>query len=291
MSLAQIVANPRVDLGVRTGSLLASITPEGDDRWQAGVTWVAEPDDGQVYSWAPCTQDPDLLPGVPDPGDDVCPDVGLAFPVTLTGIETGGSLANQYLDWQARAERKLLQGTSLAMERELWTGAAASAMGFTDNPYLASAGFNFLALTAAGDDSKRFGLVVGLATLQKEAMAIHGDPVILHASPRLVSMWDGGGHVYQDGTRLRDRFGNLIIAGAGYPGTGPGVDDSPVGFEWAYATAGVSAWYSPDPISFESLNRRTNRMVAYAQRDALAIFDDVVHVGIRIDLCTGCIPS
>lgn len=300
-NFTDLVPNPSPPPGLRIGSLLASVPPDPDDnRWEEGVVWIQEPDDGSVQAWAPCTQDVSLLPGTPDIGDDVCPDEGIAIPVTLVGIEAGGTISNLSLDWQARAQRKVAAGSGLALERELWAGAAAVAFGYPSNPVIASQDYNFLSLTSLSDDSKRYGVSVGLGTLQKEAMSLHADPVVIHATPRLISMWDAGGHVYADGPRLRDRFGNMIIAGGGYTGCGPrallagggpgDVDDTPVGFEWAYATAGVSTWLG-EAFSYEAMDRRTNRIVAYVQRSALAVFDDAVHVGIRIDLCTGCVPS
>ena len=116
---------------------------------------------------------------------------------------------------------------------------------------------------------------------------------MIHATPELVSMWTHTGALREDGPRLVTvAKGTIIVAGSGYPGTGPlGHANAAATADtcWAFASGLVHLRYSeivvtPDNMR-EALNRANNTVTYGASRYAAASFDP--HIGpyaVRVNL-------
>lgn len=129
-------------------------------------------------------------------------------------------------DWQARARRALAAVQSTLIERELVTGAIATAAGFP-NDYLAAAP------TVLGT----FSPETALAELEQAGAS---RPSMIHAPPRIVSQWLSRGLVapFASGRQLVTGLGTVVVPGSGYP-AGNSTSAS------AYVTGLVRVWLGP----------------------------------------------
>lgn len=141
----------------------------------------------------------------------------------------------------ARAQRKLLAVQSRVMEAEFWSGTKAASQGWTNNQYLTNpTGLTVLPVPGAGS---AFGLVDGLAALEQAIVdGSAWERGVIHADPRLVSHWTYANMVSARGGppgTLMTQLGTIVVAGAGYPGTGPGAPPesvNPIHLSWAFVT-------------------------------------------------------
>lgn len=181
------------------------------------------------------------------------------------------------------------------VERALWTGQVAG----LDNqmyPHLAANS----AVTAPLVPN---GLQL---TLQTQAVIVTGAPVNASAAIGLLegalgACYDGQGvlhipeaavpalanlnMIYRDGKNLKTHNGNLVVAGAGYPGTSPsGVTPQP-GTTWMYATGQFFMYRGPIRTFTResSLNRANNTLTAVAQRTYVLGWD-CCHFAVQINI-------
>lgn len=271
--------------GPLNGSLLQTFAPEAnpDDRWTGGVLWTPEPN-GVVEVTDICDFDTD------DP-EHTTPAQRSQMSMQFVAYEQSSTFDLTALSPDGRARRSLQYGLSRAVARELWTGEAATAAGWTDNLFLMGGSPNWTALTDAADDTEQFGYMTALAVLQRENARLGSGQGVIHASPLMVSLWDSGGALRVDGQRLRDLFGNLIVADGGYGFTAApeGDDGDELAYEWAAVTGPVQVRLSDEELigsDTEAINRRTNTFVQHVSRIANVIFDYTVHVGLRIAVDT-----
>lgn len=270
------------------GSLLQTFAPtvEPDDRWEAGVVWRPEPL-GSINAWDPC-----------DAGtsETLTDDAALAAreqaSLLYVAHDKCSTWALDEVNVPERASRSLDYGLSRAVEKELWTGAAGTAEGFTDNIYLMGGSPSWAVGTAENDATKRYGYLTALARLQATNARLGSGQGVIHASPYLVSLWHSGGALYVDGSRIRDMFGNTVVAGGGYGYDEAGATDagSTTDYEWAVVTGPVSLHVS-DPLPLgegpgQVIDRRTNTIQQFIGRVVNVFFDFTVHYGLRVDLDT-----
>jgi hypothetical protein len=268
------------------GSLLQTFAPtqEPDDRWEAGVRWLPEPS-GTINVWDPCDSGTNEAL-TSDAQINARDQQSLLY----VAHDKASTWAFDEVDVAGRAQRSSGYGLSRAVERELWTGAAATAEGFTNNLFLMGGSPNWATDTAVAHASRRYGYETGLARLQATNARLGNGQGVIHASPHLVSLWSKSGFVTQEGTRLRDVFGNVVVAGGGY-----GYDKAPSGdvgstheYEWAVVTGPLSVHVSPQLLlgegPAETVDRRTNTVEQYVGHVVNVIFDYTVHYGLRIDL-------
>lgn len=242
-----------------TGSLEASALPGTGDRWQDGIGWKPERC-FEAASYAPC----DPTPNVPTySATGVNEYYPIGFRVRDVCTTLGGLLDGE------RVRRQVVASTSFHAARELWTGALSVANPVTvngspyTNPHL-SAGSTTVASTATGVTAR-------LAALEQAAMLdAFGQQVVLHLPPHLVLPL--GALLERRGEILYTPLGNIVIADAGYPGSGPAGS----GTEWAFSTGPVTLRLGDinifeDPVS--TINRETNRQEIWGDRLFAATFD------------------
>lgn len=194
-------------------------------------------------------------------------------------------------DHYARAAALLDATSVLALEREFWRGDLAQAQGW-GNPYLA-------ALPAGHDLNGGTAVPAGaaLGALQ-QALANSGTGArgMIHATRRTVDAWfSAHSGLRRDtsplGPVLYDEFDNLIVAGAGYDGSGPdGSLDVDGQTEWAYATdvadAGMGTAQPVGQFPLSALDRGKNLIEARDERFVAASWERCRHWGINVDLGT-----
>jgi hypothetical protein len=131
---------------------------------------------------------------------------------------------------QARARRALLAKDTLVLEREFWSGTLLAT-----NPRLADA-------TKA--EVLGYGLqpVLALAALSQGLADAGVGLGMIHVRPWLATLWLSKNLLRWDGQRWVTLRGDIVVAGSGYPGTGPSGELPAGGVEWAYATELVQVY-------------------------------------------------
>jgi hypothetical protein len=196
--------------------LTSALTPATtDDRWQEGFSFRGELcPDLEVYD--PCG-DPSATP----------PDLNSSRPTYIQPVayrlrdECSTLAIEQSSD---RLMRMALAAGSYAAADELWTGRgtaanprAAAPDGSTVNPYLADG--NAVIIPNSGSTAVTNELdAIGL--LEQEARQhTRGQQVFLHLPIRLITRV--GAQLRRVGNEIRTHTDAIVIADAGYPGTGP----------------------------------------------------------------------
>lgn len=262
------------------------------DRWGRGVTWTPEGCGAGGIFPANCQVNPSDPRVAPDRTGRVVADPFYVW--TADECDSGGFEAR---DWQGRARRQLEATQSYQVARELWAGAATLAEladGNTDqaSPFLADASLVISTQMAAAR-------AIGVA--EAEAMRCsQGRRLMLHVPIAVLeaAMNDGGYIMRDTGGVLTTAMGNIVVADAGYPGTGPvgpGHDHTPDNTtQWIYATPLVQVRLGAiellpatlnDARSWaEALDRGTNDVTVWAQRLALYQLDPCCRLAVATDV-------
>jgi hypothetical protein len=199
------------------------------------------------------------------------------------------------------ARRKLRAVRSFQLEREFWTGTAAQAGGFTDNQWLTKTGAG--GITRYIENNSAVGTTTALAELEQAiADGSTWEVGMIHAMPRTVTYWIENGLVTQarPGVFVTG-LGTLVVAGRGYPGTGPGGASSFQGvdsglattsgqYAYAYATSMVYVGTGRpmdteegDDSGMSSLDPTNNMRTHRAWQAVFAAWDGCVHASVLID--------
>lgn len=182
----------------------------------------------------------------------------------------------------SRATGKLDITFSWMLEYELWTGATHRAAGLTGQ-WLTDGTASILKSGTA------IAPVRALAELQNAyGDCSQGGRGMIHCAPQLLTVWLNKRVIAKENGLYVDAFGNIIVAGSGYDGSGPshGVDAAG-DTSYAYITPMVAVRATNTAI-VDATDRRydltnnTNRAIAW--RTALAYYDDCCRYGINVNL-------
>jgi len=249
----------------------ATVVDHDDERFLNGLTFSPE-----------SCEDAEIIPVVCGPG--VEKPTGLNRdgwqeyePFVLIGRDSCSTFGFQTADYEARARRHLAARESPGVEAELWTGALIAG-----NPALASG------------DSVALG--AGLARREALAALVQGladrnvGRGMIHARPYLVELWGAANLLRVEQNRLVTWSGHTVVAGSGYPGTGPAGEAIAAGVEWAFATDPVVVHRGPlrtypDTIQ-QATNKTTNTVEFRAERGYAPIRGVCAHVHVSVDTTT-----
>ena len=284
------VSQPALDEPA-VGSLLNTFEPVNaeTDRWEMGYhfpTWGSCID---AFSWGSGCQDPDdLVYKTPGSGSSVVETVPIQVYAPFR-CSTFGFEEDEYKD-AAREALRLMGGQRL--ESELWAGAIAQAAGWP-NRYLADLPS---ATPADGAGAGAYGWPTALAVLQGGLRRCSGEAAgVIHASPMLVGLWTGTEAVFERDGKLRDHFGNFIVAGGGYPGT---LSGSPVwGVQYAFATDMVDVRVGEvqilgEDVLAEATRRDINEVDLIAEATMSAVWARCCHLYVEVSIADACLyPS
>jgi hypothetical protein len=258
-------------------SLLASAPPGPlEPGWAGGIAWRSE----TCPTWQgfnPCAE----LDEGPEPGGD---SIEYNRPVAYR-VEDTCSTRSGGPD-RDRLTRKASAIASFVVARELWTGALSDldkyavidpATGsWTDDTYangrLASATAD--ELTAESDI---LGALAELEQATREATA--GQQVFLHVPIRLANRV--AQNLRRIGNELRTATDAIVVADAGYPGTGP----AGIGTTWMYGTGPVVVRLGEIDVidtPASTVDRRANSQTFWASRLFAATFDPCAHFAIQV---------
>lgn len=246
--------------------------------WAGGVTWAPEQcGEGGAYDASSCPpDDPDIdIPGSPD--------IVEAMPFT---VWAGDRCSPWDLDrpWAERARRQLAAVQSHLVAAEFWTGEIAQASDWP-NRFLASPDSDVLTAGAEEPLQALACLELGIARAGK------GRRGMIHATPDLVTTWQAGGALRREGGVILTVLDTVVIADAGYDGSGPNGELAADGSVWAYGTEMIGVRLSPvrmvpdvEGITSANIDRSVNTVLARAERDAVVLWDGCVHVAVEVDL-------
>ncbi|MFJ8538178.1 hypothetical protein [Streptomyces sp. NPDC093591] len=253
-------------------------TPGTDGpHWQNGVTWIERCPTGDttydeclsVTGTGAPPEPPAKTPNVTQESRGATPFTVVAeFQCTPIGLGDAQSIAQDALD---RVEQHQL-------ENAFWTGVAADqAVVF---PHLAAdtevLDGEVVLQTTASPVVTGADVAAALGALEQELANCYKGQGLIHvprtALPTLAA-WKLAR--LDDGGRLVTPNGNLIVAGGGYPGTGPDGAAPADGTTWIYATGAAFGYRSNVYFTQvrDSLNRATNTLRMQAERTYLIGFE------------------
>lgn len=199
------------------------------------------------------------------------------MPYPLYARDSCSTIGWRSADYERRARELLMIGESEAIEREIWTGTRQPT-----NPR-----FNNGATTVGTAQ----GRALGLALLVQAIADGNGGIGMIHARPKLVELWHASGGLYRDALSglLFTATGIPVVAGAGYPGTGPADQATSATSEWAFATDIVSVHLGPVFVTPDSgewaqaTNRSTNVVEWRAERGVVAVWNGCVLAAVEVN--------
>jgi hypothetical protein len=187
----------------------------------------------------------------------------------------------QAIDFEQRAQRVLEAGESMAMETELYAGAAVgwAALNPVGNLQLTHGAVDLSG--TATPTTPRLGLI---DLIQAAAFAGAGRCMI-HATPATVTGWwqAGGLEKARDGRLVTTIGSHIVVSGDGYTGRGPdNVFPGSNSIHWAWITTPVYTLRGDLEI-LEATDWRDNDAEVIVQRPAVAYWDGCLHAGLPID--------
>jgi hypothetical protein len=270
----------------RFGLLNSETLVDADGDWRGGgISLEPITCNTDVRTVATCDNDVEVVSNEPDG------EVQYYVPFTVETkytCSTFGFNANNYKD-KARAALELCQGK--AVEHEFWTGELSDLDPSVDeardnapNANRRLASLDAIAVAPSGTPLKpRHGLALLEQALADCGCGARG---FIHATRGVVSTF--ADYLEQENDTLVTPLGNVVIAGAGYTGSGPN-GNVPSGTQaWMYATGQVSARLgavevTPDDLS-EATNTRINEVSFVADRFAAVTWDGCCHYAVLVDL-------
>jgi len=257
----------------------AQVVVENGERWLGGFSWMPQ----NLVELT--VQDPENLVATNDPLSNPLPNPQsfvVAYPWMMevaSGRITWGFEAN---DYPARVREWIEWNTTLALEKEFWTGS----LGMGNQDLVSTMSYSATPLKP----------IRTLGVLEKEIADSGFGLGMIHATPELVTHWTAWGAVEEvNGKLISKATGALVVPGQGYTGAGPtdSADAAPTAqYVWAYATALCQVRLSPvtvvpDDVG-QALNRRNNELQYRAWRYGSVNYDPQFQpFSQRVDLDTG----
>lgn len=191
----------------------------------------------------------------------------------------------QSRDLDARARRLLGAIQSYELANELWTGTLRDATADGDYP------MDNRALTDMGSDSLTSGAaspVDALGCIEAGlGVATRGARGMVHVSPQVLAALVAATVVIRDGNLWVTPMGNVVVADAGYDGSGPN-GELPGASQWMYGTEMIQLRLAtievvPADIG-TALDRSIDRLRYLAQRLVAYQWPGCAHVAAEVDV-------
>lgn len=266
----------------RFGLLVAApVTPMNGVRWQAGVKWTAESCAGSGRAAVGRCGSTDALVADRD-ANFVNADPFLVWAADECSIF--GAAAR---DWSGRVTRQLEATQSFQIAEELWTGELSAAEGLDNR-----------ALTDSASDTVTNGpttVLDAFACLEAGlASCGQGRRGMIHVTPQVLVHLMSSYTVVREGTQYLSPLGNIVVADAGYDGSGPGGTPATTS-QWGYATGIVAVTLEAAPelvpgsleaaqIIWQGLDRSVNTLGIRAQKLAMYQWDECCHLAAEFNL-------
>lgn len=249
---------------------------DGDDRWAGGYSYESLSCNARVTLSDLC----DPAQAIVITERDTANRIQTQQPVVIVVEDQCSTFGFGPREREQRALQAMDQCTQKALEYELWTGALATAAGHA-NRRLASPTAVDVTPTPGTPVKIRYGLALLEGAIANSGCGVRG---VIHAT-RSVASALGGKDV--DG-HLETGLGNYVIAGTGYPGTGPNGAQPAGNAVWMYATGPVTYRlddpFVPNDEMRERVDTSSNSIFTRAFRTASAEFDGCAHFAVLVDL-------
>ena len=257
-------------------NLLASAIPGAlVPNWEEGIAWRSE----LCPSWQgfnPCVE---LTEAPPAGGDLIEFYRPVAYRVSDQCTTRGGGPDRD------RLVRKATAVASYVVAQELWTGTLSdedpySVPNINDGTWGPNTSVNNRLASATANQLPAEADILGaLAELEQETRAATaGQQVFLHVPIRLANRV--AQNLRRVGNELRTASDGIVVADAGYPGTGP----DGTGTGWMYGTGPVTVRLGEIKVDDgpATVDRRTNVQTFWAARMFAATFDSCAHFAIQV---------
>jgi len=239
-------------------------------RWEAGIQFETLPCDPAGGLGAPGCEEPDGVTtgiGFPKQIDSVGTLIGEADPFTVYGHYHCSIPSLDQATARVRASEHLTTREIARVEQALWTGDLGN------SPSLASE--DTVTLPSAGP-------AAALGALEAYIATNYGSLGVIHVDRATATVLISSAVVKVTGQRLTTHLGTPVVAGAGYPGTGP----SGEGSGWAYATPALFG-YRSEIFPSDAVDTGHNDMTAVAERTYLVGFDPCGVAAVQIQTNAG----
>lgn len=240
--------------------------PEGDSRWELGIEWetlTCEPASGRAGAGCAPTQENPTI-GLPKNLDRNHGETGVAAAFAVYGHHTCSPIGIPPARAQELATAHLMAREEAAVERALWTGDLGNTPNLTDDA---------TNITGSGAVSP----AAALARLEDFIAAEYGSLGVIHLTRGAVSIMATSFLLMVTGGRLTTMAGTPVVAGAGYPGTGPGDTAPASGTGWAYASPALFGYrsevFTSSATPGDLLDRGSNDLYAIAERAYVLGYD------------------
>lgn len=250
---------------------VVSLSTPTDSHWEGGIQWdplgcdpvngIGEPGvEGGVTT----------ATGLPKTGDrEPGPDYASAF--SVYALWEGSSLGHSMQDAQDRATSRLLAREEARVEQALWTGDLGN------TPHLAAGAGVTIVESGVNKPTHAIGALEGfLATEYGSVGVLHMDraTAVSLLAEDLLETHNG---------RLHTVLGTPVVAGAGYPGSGPNGEAPHKTKRWVYATPALMGFRSDlffsTKLPYDLLDRSQNDLFAIAERKYTIGFDSCAGIG------------
>lgn len=268
---------PRQGSGALLPTLGRLVLEVGQER---EVGWVFDPEgcgESDTLPEDPCDSTPATKTIAENPGL-----VGAPGFVVWTGDKCSAFEASSR-DFRARALRQLAAVRSYQVAAELWTGAEADPLTPPDD-------VSFRWLNHIDSDTVTDGPTSPTDALAKLEYALgdcyKGRRGVIHATRHAATFWAQLGLLRREGNQLLTFLDTIVIADAGYDGSGPGGVAAVDGSQWAYATGIPIVQLGPErtlPNDIgQAINRGTNTIEWRAEQKAAVGWDQCCHLAAEL---------
>jgi hypothetical protein len=260
---------------------VAQFPPNSDVHVQNGVLHQPGACEPAKTTLNPCP----VVTGLPkSPSATGIPTMG-ADPFTVYTWIDCGPIGAQQAEYEARVLDQLDRGAPRAVEATFWTGAVSTTGAPEVLPHLAE---NTAVLGPGGEISQlaaspvttgtAVDVVEALGLLEGALALCYGGVGVIHVTRAAIPHLKSQSLIYHDETtgQYKTCNGNLVAAGAGYPGTSPAGAAPTAGETWFYATGAVEIFVSsPDFTTAwaESVDKINNQLVMLAERTYVITWD------------------
>lgn len=203
-----------------------------------------------------------------------------ADPFVVWTADRCSTLAFQREDYEGRARRALAASESYWVAHEFWTGDLAQVDSLS-NSWLTSIDSDVLTSGAQQPIDALGCLEQGLGQCGQ------GRRGLIHMTPQALVHLAVLGAVRLEGGYWLTPTGNIVVADAGYDGSGPDNQAVNLASQWMYATSMIRVLLSaPEvpPLSAQVIDRSVNTVVIYAQRLVIIQWDQCCHLAAETSI-------
>lgn len=242
---------------------------EEDERWGNGV------------AFAPFACTPGRT-GVYDPCNlsyvkSVAPQTGDVefLPIAVFGADQCSTIGWRIRDYVERAELALYASESFYYAAELWTSPTVNNTSLTTNPNLTT--------VAGGPYAPADALML---IENRLAATTTGQRAMIHMRPGVLGALVEAKVARRVGNLWLDYMDNVLVADAGYPGTGPSGQSASNGNEWMFASGIVEIIRGPvhhfPDVPEQEINRTVNQVDVFVDRIAVVMFDPCISATVNV---------